>query len=357
MTRSSHRPDEGGQAPPPAAWQGAPASTAPGVDLCQPGAALRVLVAAQAAAAAVVLLVAPSGGWLGAQSAASFATLLASVGWIGGLCAARRLLWRHRPALRAALAAAWGATCALAGLAAVAWAALADAGLRGFAGAAACGALAGFTAWRSFELRSRLALPAQAQARLAQLQARIRPHFLFNALNAALALVRVDPDRAERVLEDLSVLFRQAMAEAGSAVPLATEIELARRYLDIEQVRFGDRLRVTWDIDESAGGARVPPLVLQPLVENAVRHGVEPSPDGADVQIAVQRRQGLVQVTVSNTLSDQVSVPGSGMALANVAERLALLHDVGAHVDTRIDDGRGLPGGTRRFLARLTLPL
>ena len=335
-----------------------PNPDAPAPDLCQPGTALRVLVASQAAAAALALLAAPPAAWLAVQSAAAFATLVASGAWLAGLCAVRAGLARRGAPARGAVAALWGAACALAALAAVAWAGLAEAGARPAAGAAACGALGGWAAWRVLELRARLAQPAQTQARLAQLQARIRPHFLFNALNAALALVRVDPDRAERVLEDLGVLFRQAMAESGSAVPLSTEIELARRYLDIEQVRFGDRLRIGWDIDASAAGARVPPLVLQPLVENAVKHGVEPAPEGADVHIAVRRRQGLVQVVVRNTLPDEASAPGSGIALANVAERLKLLHDVAADVRTRIEPAPpGTPGAPRCFVATLTLPL
>src|SRR6185436_18963421 len=118
-------------------------------------------------------------------------------------------------------------------------------------------------------LRAKGRMPADTAARLSELQARIRPHFLFNTLNSAIALVREDPARAETILEDLSDLFRQALRDTGEPVTLADEIELARRYLDIEQVRFGRRLRVEWAIDPEAGGARVPPLVLQPLVENA----------------------------------------------------------------------------------------
>jgi two-component system sensor histidine kinase AlgZ len=188
-----------------------------------------------------------------------------------------------------------------------------------------------------------------ARVRLAELQSRIRPHFLFNALNTALALVRVDPARAEAVLEDLAELFRTALAETGASVSLDEEIALAQRYLAIEQIRFGERLRVQWDIDARVGRARVPPLMLQPLVENAVRHAVEPSPAGAQLWVHAGVRRGQVLIEVVNTVPVQASQPGHGMALHNVRERLRLLHDVGAHLETQREDGR--------FTARIVLPL
>jgi two-component system sensor histidine kinase AlgZ len=135
----------------------------------------------------------------------------------------------------------------------------------------AAGLVAGLT-WRA---RGRM--PAATTARLAELQARIRPHFLFNTLNTAMALVREEPAQAEEVLADLADLFRHALADQHGASSVAQEIELARRYLAIEQVRFGERLRVEWALDPRVGAARLPPLILQPLVENAVIHGVEPS--------------------------------------------------------------------------------
>jgi two-component system sensor histidine kinase AlgZ len=175
--------------------------------------------------------------------------------------------------------------------------------------------------------------PVDASVRLAELQSRIRPHFLFNALNTALALVRVDPARAEGVLEDLAQLFRVALADAGASVSLDEEIHLAQRYLAIEQIRYGDRLQVSWDIDARIGGARVPPLVLQPLVENAVRHGVEPSVQGARIWVQAEVKRGQAVVLVSNTVSENPSAPGHGMALRNVRERLRLLHDVAGQCD------------------------
>ena len=128
---------------------------------------------------------------------------------------------------------------------------------------------------------------------------------------------------------------------------------LAGKYLEIEQVRYGDRLRVEWDIDAAATAARVPPLVLQPLVENAVRHGVEPALEGGRVWIRVAARRGHAVVLIRNTIPDEPSRPGAGMALATVRERLRLLHDVGAQCEVwreRVD-------GIEQFHARIVVPL
>ncbi len=170
--------------------------------------------------------------------------------------------------------------------------------------------------------------PASAAARLTELQARIRPHFLFNTLNSAIALVREEPAKAETLLEDLSELFRSALIDQGEAVTLKQEIELAQRYLAIEEVRFGKRLRVEWAIDPSTLRAKLPPLLLQPLVENAVKHGVEPSASGADVKISTQRRAGAIVIKITNTAPSGQGRAGHGVALQNVQDRLRLLHDV-----------------------------
>lgn len=188
-------------------------------------------------------------------------------------------------------------------------------------------------------LRAKARTPAATAARLSELQARIRPHFLFNTLNSAIALVREDPARAENILEDLADLFRHALIDQGDSVPLAEEVKLARRYLDIEQVRFGDRLRVEWAIDAQASGAKLPPLLLQPLVENAVKHGVEPSATGADVRISTQRRGGTVVIKVTNTVPSGQGARGHGLAQDNVRDRLRLLHDVEAQFQTALKDG------------------
>ncbi len=187
-------------------------------------------------------------------------------------------------------------------------------------------------------LRAEGRTPAATTAQLTALQAHIRPHFLFNALNSAVALVREQPSKAEQLLTDLSDLFRATLRNPRSTISLQEEIELAQRYLDIEQVRFGNRLQVEWLLDPAALHARLPPLLLQPLVENAVKHGVEPSEIGTKVTISAQlTRKKFILLTVTNTLPREehrgdraASRLGQGMALANVERRLRLLHDVQA---------------------------
>lgn len=188
-------------------------------------------------------------------------------------------------------------------------------------------------------LRAKAQAPAATAARLSELQARIRPHFLFNTLNSAIALVREEPAKAEALLEDLSDLFRHALMDLGESVTLAEEIALAERYLAIEQVRFGERLRVEWVIDPKANGAKLPPLLLQPLVENAVKHGVEPSARGADVRVSTERRGSTVVIKVTNTVPGGQGAGGNGLALANVRDRLHLLHDVQCRFQTALKDG------------------
>ena len=197
----------------------------------------------------------------------------------------------------------------------------------GFAGALFAAAMVAALEWRA---KGRL--PAATTAKLAELQSRIRPHFLFNTLNSAIALVRQEPARAEALLEDLSDLFRAALAEHGESVTLAQEIELAKHYLSIEQVRFGERLQVQWQLDPAANLAKLPPLLLQPLVENAVHHGVEPSAQSAQVLISTKREGNKVVVEIRNTLpstaASSATTQGNGIALKNVRDRLSLLHDL-----------------------------
>jgi two-component system sensor histidine kinase AlgZ len=276
--------------------------------------------------------------------------------WLVAVCALRQPLRRVDLPWRTSGVLALGALSALAAWAPLWWAGLAgeDGHLRMVAVMLAGIAFAALL-WAWLDLRARIWQPATASARLAELQSRIRPHFLFNALNTALALVQVDPERAENVLEDLAQLFRVALAEVGASVTLEEEIDLARRYLAIEQVRFGSRLAVQWEIDPRVFPARVPPLVLQPLVENAVRHGIEPSRRGGRVIVRAQMQRGQVVVVVSNTLGgpeDGPGNPGHGMALHNVRERLRLLHDVAAQCDV----WRETVGEVDMFHARISLP-
>jgi two-component system sensor histidine kinase AlgZ len=188
---------------------------------------------------------------------------------------------------------------------------------------------AGLLAW--FNLRARALSPAISEARLQALQARIRPHFLFNSLNAVLSLIRSDPLRAERALEDLSELFRALMSEARQLVALEDEMRLTRAYLELEQLRLGDRLQVNWHIDKMPRDALIPPLLIQPLVENAVYHGIEPARDGGEISVNVYRSQDQVHVVIRNPLAaDANARGGNGIALDNIRERLLLHFDLDA---------------------------
>jgi two-component system sensor histidine kinase AlgZ len=328
-------------------------------DVCHPALALRAVLLVQAVLALVALVHAGDvAQWLGRQATLAFGGAMATGLWLVVLCVMRRPLQSMPVAGRATVVLGLGAAVAALTWGPLAWAGLVQGGALQLLAVTLGGmAIAGLL-WAWLDLRARIWQPANANARLAELQSRIRPHFLFNALNTALALVRVDPAKAETVLEDLAQLFRVALAEVGTSVTLDDEIDLARRYLAIEQVRFGSRLAVTWDLDVTAGAARVPPLVLQPLVENAVRHGIEPAPNGGQVTVTTQRQRGQVVVTVSNTLAapeEGVANPGHGMALHNVRERLRLLHDVAAQCDVWKETS-SQPGRSDRFLARIVLP-
>jgi two-component system sensor histidine kinase AlgZ len=183
--------------------------------------------------------------------------------------------------------------------------------------------------------------PALAEARLQALQARIRPHFLFNSLNAVLAIIRRDPQRAERSLENLADLFRTIMSDARTFVRLSDEIALLERYAELEQLRLGERLRVTWELDGAPADALLPPLVLQPLLENAVYHGVEPLTEPAEVIVRIERRGSRVLARIENPyLEAEVSRAGNRMALANIRERLQLFFDAEARIATVAADGR-----------------
>jgi two-component system sensor histidine kinase AlgZ len=178
--------------------------------------------------------------------------------------------------------------------------------------------------------------PALAEARLQALQARIRPHFLFNSLNAVLSLIRRDPKRAERALEDLADMFRTLMSDGRRFVRLADEIALLERYAGLEQLRLGERLRIVWELDAAPSDALLPPMVLQPLLENAIYHGVEPSTGMADVLVRIERRGERVLALIENPFVEgQQHRSGNRMALENIRERLALFFDAEARIETR----------------------
>jgi two-component system sensor histidine kinase AlgZ len=190
-----------------------------------------------------------------------------------------------------------------------------------------------------FSLRQRALSPAITEARLQALQARIRPHFLFNSINAVLSLVRSEPRRAEAALEDMAELFRVLMRDNRDLAPLADEVHLCRQYLDLEKLRLGDRLAVDWNVKSMPGDALVPPLMLQPLLENAVYHGVEPSSEQGTVSINIFLSRNEVHVLLRNPYREPApgrQRQGNRMALANVRERLALHFDAEASLESRI---------------------
>jgi two-component system sensor histidine kinase AlgZ len=193
-------------------------------------------------------------------------------------------------------------------------------------------------------LHTRAYSPALAEARLQALQARIRPHFLFNSLNAVLALIRRDPRRAERALEDLADLFRALMSDGRHLVRLADEIALIERYAAIEQLRLGDRLRLSWELDNAPVDALLPPLILQPLLENAIYHGVEPGTGVGDVLVRVERREERVLARIENPFHEAEAARRSGnhMALDNIRERLMLFFDAEARLESRVEGARYL---------------
>jgi two-component system sensor histidine kinase AlgZ len=190
-----------------------------------------------------------------------------------------------------------------------------------------------------FDLRDRALAPSLPEARLQALQSRIRPHFLFNSINAVLSLIRQEPRRAEAALEDMAGLFRMLMEDNRDLTPLARELELCRQYLSLEQLRLGERLKVEWRTERMPGDAMVPALVLQPLIENAVYHGVEPRLEPSVVSINIYVDGGQVHAILRNPYKGKaVSHSGNRMALANIRERLQLHFDAEASLATSVAD-------------------
>lgn len=217
--------------------------------------------------------------------------------------------------------------------------------------AAVVGAIVAGVILAYFDWRQRVLSPALIEARLEALQARIRPHFLFNSLNAAIAVLREKPRLAESVLLDMADLFRVVLAEPRALVPLGHELRVARAYLEIEQVRLGERLKVRWMLDDLPEDALVPVLMLQPLLENAVWHGIEPLQGEGEVGIRLTRSGRLLELEVSNPLPDtpRANAEGHRIALANIEERLALHFDDEARLTVSDTDGR--------FVVRVRLPI
>ncbi len=168
----------------------------------------------------------------------------------------------------------------------------------------------------------------QAQARVHALQARIRPHFLFNSMNTIASLTRSNPARAEEAVQDLADLFRANLSEHRAQISLADELEVAAIYERIEKLRLGNRLRVEWRTDSLPRDAIVPSLLIQPLLENAIYHGIEPRPEGGTVIVTGELAHDLVTLVVRNPLPQGAQIrDGNRLALANIRERLKLMYD------------------------------
>ena len=179
----------------------------------------------------------------------------------------------------------------------------------------------------------------EASARFEALQARIRPHFLFNSMNTIAALIRGKPELAERAVEDLSDLFRASLADTSASVSLSEEVAVARQYAGIEALRLGPRLKLDWRLDGVPGDARLPRLTLQPLIENAIYHGIEPLAQGGIVSVSGAFRHGRVDIEIVNPVpADPAPSRGRQMAVENVRQRLELAWPGRARLDQERSD-------------------
>jgi two-component system sensor histidine kinase AlgZ len=315
-------------------------------DLCQPRAVSAVVVGAQLLALLLALALPAEHFWprLGLWS---LATQWVSLLGTAGLCVARPVAGRLSVPVASALAIAWLLLLAAGTTRAAVWLGVLP------AGGAALGwllarnllltALVGAVVLRLFYLQHARRQREQAhhQARLDVLQARMRPHFLFNSLNTIASLAVSDPPRAEEVTLALADLLRASLQAGDRPIPLADELALCRRYLAMEQLRLGDRLALEWDVPADLTGVRVPPLSLQPLLENAVFHGVEPLPGGGRIAIAARRAAGgAVEICIENPVSAGGVNAGLHMALTNLRARLAGHFGTAASLLEQVDGAR-----------------
>lgn len=208
-----------------------------------------------------------------------------------------------------------------------------------------CAVLAGI-ALRYFYLTQQLRLrqKTELQARIQALQSRIRPHFLFNSMNIIASLIAIDQEAAEVAVEDLAALFRASLAEADAEVALEEELALCRRYARIEQLRLGDRLQMDWQVDKLPPETRIPGLTLQPLLENAIYHGIQQIPEGGTVSLVGAVEDGMVVLEVTNPVPLQQVKPvarneGNRLAQQNIHQRLQVLYGPRAGLFTELSDG------------------
>ena len=197
----------------------------------------------------------------------------------------------------------------------------------------------------------RRSIVLEAQARISALQALIRPHFLFNSMNTIASLTRTDPRQAEEAVEDLSDLLRASLSSTRDRTTLKEELEVAAIYHRIEKLRLGDRLKVRWDISELPMRARIPSLTIQPLIENAIYHGIELLPDGGEVTVSGKRDGGQLQIAVSNPVAQGKASGKNGnkMAMSNIRQRFELAY--GNRATVQVDDSENRYTVTLRFPA------
>ena len=332
-------------------------SPAPLDALWRPTALMAVILAGEALG--LLLALSPgTDGWLVRFGLASLGIQWIAVGTLCALFLLRRVLARL-PAMKLAWACLGLLLAMTLLVAAAAWELLGmtmDPGvgrasfvLRMLALAFVVGLL-GLVTYQNYWRARQLAVRAK-QLELEALQARIRPYFLFNTLNTGAALVHARPADAERLLLDLADLFRCAL-RGPQQIPLAEELALTRRYLEIEALRFGDRLRLGWDLPETMPEVLVPSLSIQPLAENAIRHGIERRPDGGAVDVAVRLFGDRVEITVANDMPGTAGGGGGGghaVGLASARERVHALTDGRGRVESRVEAGR--------YIASVHLPL
>ena len=192
---------------------------------------------------------------------------------------------------------------------------------------------------------------AEAEARLQALQSRIRPHFLFNSLNTIASLTQINPKQAEEAVENLADLFRNSMADASHQITLREELALSHRYLDIEKLRLGDRLQLRWCIDELPGDALVPRLIIQPLLENAIYHGIETLGTGGIIGIDGHQYDKEIYISISNPLAAQEDAgqhEGNRIAVENIRQRLAAIYGEQGSLTTQAD--------ADSYITTITLP-
>src|SRR5690606_33153743 len=189
----------------------------------------------------------------------------------------------------------------------------------------------------SLQQQLRLQHRALLEPRIQALQARIGPRLLFGRTHMIVSLIGSDPEKAERVVEDLADLFRHALTDSTTLVPLREELSLSRRYLALEKLRLGDRLQTVWEIGDYGSGVRIPCLTIQPVLENAVYHGIQLLPEGGVVAIKLTRTGDRIDIAVSNPRNPRIQHnKGNRMAMTNIQTRLAAHFGPTASIESEV---------------------